>query len=209
MTTQATPSVLPNDAVGIVRTFVIFTSIVGIALGVAALVWPHATLTVIGVLFGIALIIAGLSRLFVAFAVTRAPASARILLGVFGAVVLAVGVLATINPSKSLVLLGIFIGIGWIIGGVHDLFGSRMTATVAPRWLVIVSGVISVLAGIAMIVLPAVWTLSTILWILAILLIVVSVVTLFTVPNKISALAERAAAGGAVVVEGAVIETED
>ncbi|GAA2390923.1 MULTISPECIES: HdeD family acid-resistance protein [Gordonia] len=191
MTTQASPSVLPNDAVGAVRTFVIFSSLVGIALGIVALVWPAATLAVIGVLFGISLIVAGLFRLFVAFALTRATAGTRLLLGVFGGIVLAVGVLATINPSKSLVLLGVFIGIGWIIGGLQDLLGSRFTVTMAPRWLVMLSGVVSVLAGIAMIVLPAVWTLSTILWILAVLLIVVSVVTLFTVPGKVSALAAR------------------
>lgn len=51
-----------------------------------------------------------------------------------------------------------------------------------------VSGVISVLAGVAMIVLPAVYTLSAVLWVLAVLLIVVSVVTLFTVPAKVTAL---------------------
>ncbi|WP_347957413.1 HdeD family acid-resistance protein [Gordonia aichiensis] len=188
MTTHATPSALPNDAVGAVRTFVIFSSLVGLALGIAVLVWPRASLAVVGVLFGIALIVAGVTRLFAAFALTRAPSSLRLLLGVFGGVVSAVGVLATINPSQSLVLLGMFIGVGWIVGGFQDLFGARLTQTMVPAWLVVVSGVVSVLAGIAMIVLPAVATLSAILWILAVLLIVVSLVTLFTVPSKVGAV---------------------
>lgn len=190
MTTQATPSVLPNDAVAAVRTFVIFSSLMGIAFGVAALVWPKASLMVIGVLFGVSLIITGLVRLFIALALTRAPAGLRLLLIALGGIVVAVGVLATINPAKSLVLLGVFIGLGWIIGGVQDLFGLRMASLYVPRWLVIVSGVVSVLAGIAMIVLPAVSTLGTILWILAVLLIVVSVVTLVTVPRKVKALGD-------------------
>ncbi|ALG86206.1 HdeD family acid-resistance protein [Gordonia phthalatica] len=190
MTTQATPSVLPNDAVGAVRTLVIFSSLVGIGLGIAALVWPEASLVIVGVLFGISLIVTGLARLFVAFAVTRASSGARILLGVLGGIVLAVGVLATINPAKSLTLLGIFIGVGWIIGGVQDLFGLRLTRQLGPRWLAMLAGAVSVLAGIAMITLPAIYTLSTILWILAVMLIAVSIVTLFTVPAKIAKLVE-------------------
>lgn len=190
MTTQATPSVLPNDAVNAVRTFVIFSSLVGIAMGVAALVWPEASLLIVGVLFGISLIVTGLTRLFIAFAVTRASSAMRLLLGLLGGVVFAVGVVATINPVKSLVLLGIVIGVGWIVGGVQDLFGLRITSQLAPRWLVVVSGVVSVLAGIAMITLPAIATLGAILWILATMLIAVSVVTLLTVPAKAAAIVE-------------------
>ncbi|MGB6124062.1 MAG: DUF308 domain-containing protein [Gordonia sp. (in: high G+C Gram-positive bacteria)] len=189
-TSPASPSRLPNDAVDAVRTFIIFSALVGIALGIAALVWPKASLMVVGVLFGIALIVAGVMRLFAAFALTRAPSSLRLLLGVFGAVILAAGVLATINPSGSLVLLGVFIGIGWIVTGFQDLFGAPLTVTVTPRWMVIAAGVLWILAGIAMIVLPAVATLGTILWILAVLLIVVSVITLVTVPKKVTKLAE-------------------
>ncbi|MDR2280598.1 MAG: DUF308 domain-containing protein, partial [Gordonia sp. (in: high G+C Gram-positive bacteria)] len=53
-----------------------------------------------------------------------------------------------------------------------------------PRWLVVLSAVISIGAGIAMIVLPAIWTLSTILWVLAVMLIAVSIATLLTLPKK-------------------------
>ncbi|MBM7365561.1 DUF308 domain-containing protein [Gordonia hydrophobica] len=190
MSTPASPSVLPNDAVGAIRTFVIFSSLIGIAMGIAALVWPKASLLIVGVLFGVSLIVTGLTRLFVAFAVTRATAGVRLLLGVLGGIVFAVGVLATINPAKSLVLLGVFIGVGWIIGGIQDLFGLRLTRQLGPRWLAMLAGAVSVVAGIAMITLPAIYTLSTILWILAVLLIAVSVVTLLTVPAKVTALAE-------------------
>lgn len=190
MTTQAAPSVLPNDAVVAVRTFVIFSSLVGIGLGAAALVWPAASLMIVGVLFGISLIVTGLVRLFAAFAVTRASSGARVLLAVLGGIVLAVGVLATINPAESLVLLGVFIGIGWIIGGIQDLFGLRLTRQLGPRWLAMLAGAVSVLAGIAMITLPAIYALSVILWILAVMLIAVSVVTLFTVPAKVTELVE-------------------
>ncbi|MGO3326834.1 HdeD family acid-resistance protein [Gordonia sp. (in: high G+C Gram-positive bacteria)] len=184
MTVNSAPSALPDAAVNAVRSFLITTSVVGIALGVVALVWPGATLAVVAVLFGAALVVTGLLRLFVAFATTSAPFGSRMLLAVFGVIVLAAGVLAILSPAESLTLLGIFIGVGWIFSGFQDLFGARMSVYIAPRWLVILSGIVSVLAGIAMIVLPAVATLGTILWILAIMLIAVSVATLLTLPAK-------------------------
>ncbi len=166
------------------RSFLLVSSVVGIALGIAALVWPGATLTVVAVLFGVSLVVAGLLRLFLAFATTEAPFVLRAVLGAFGGIVLAAGVLSILNPAESLTLLGIFIGVGWIFGGLQDLLEMRLANFLVPRWLVILSGVISIGAGIAMIVLPAVYTLSTILWVLAVMLIAVSVATLLTLPRK-------------------------
>ena len=183
MTVITSPSALPSSAVNAVRSFLLVSSIVGIALGVVALVWPRATLAVVGVLFGVSLVVAGLVRLFIAFAVVDAPFGIRMLLAVLGVIVLAVGVLAVLNPAQSLVLLGVFIGVGWIVGGFQDLFGTRVGAYLVPRGLVIASGIVSILTGIAMIVLPAVATLGTILWILAVRLIAVSIVTLATLPS--------------------------
>ncbi|GAA4668194.1 HdeD family acid-resistance protein [Gordonia humi] len=184
MTVNSVPSALPDAAVNAVRSFLIATSIVGIAIGVVALVWPGATLLVLAVLFGISLVVMGLVRLFVAFASTAASFGSRMLIAIFGIIVLAAGVISILNPAQSLTLLAIFIGVGWIFAGFQDLLGSRMSTYLMPRWLVIVSGVISVLAGIAMIVLPAFATLGTVIWISAIMLIAVSVVTLLTLPKK-------------------------
>lgn len=182
MTVPEARSALPDAAVNAVRSFLITTSIVGIALGVVALVWPDATLAVVAILFGAALVVTGLLRLFIAFATTAAPFAMRMIFAAFGVIVLAAGVLAILNPAESLTLLGIFIGVGWIFSGFQDLFGARLSVYVVPRWLVIASGLVSVLAGVAMIVLPAISTLGAILWFLAIMLIAVSVATLFTLP---------------------------
>ncbi|WP_026917614.1 DUF308 domain-containing protein [Gordonia shandongensis] len=185
MTTHATPSVLPDDAIGAVRTAAIATSVVGIALGIAVLVAPGLSLFLVGVLFGAALIVTGLFRLFIAFAVTAASYWVRMGLALLGVVVLAVGVVGVLNPARSLEFLGIMIGVGWILSGMHDIVGWRAPSTLLlPRWTVLVGGALSVAAGIAMIVLPAVFSLSVILWVLAVLLIAVSVATLCNLPTK-------------------------
>ncbi|MBE7193947.1 MAG: DUF308 domain-containing protein, partial [Gordonia polyisoprenivorans] len=74
----------PNEIIGAVRTALIVTSIVGIVLGLVAVFWPRATTLVLAVLFGISLIIAGIFRLYQAFAATFLSTGLRALLGVVG-----------------------------------------------------------------------------------------------------------------------------
>ena len=57
---------IPDELISSIRTAMIVTSIIGIVLGIIAVVWPSATVVVLAVLFGIALIVAGLFRIYVA-----------------------------------------------------------------------------------------------------------------------------------------------
>ncbi|MEE3849945.1 DUF308 domain-containing protein [Gordonia sp. LSe1-13] len=175
---------IPNELVAAVRTTMIVTSVVGIVLGIIALVWPAATLLVIGVLFGISLIVAGLFRLYGAFASSLLSGGWRFVLGLIGVLILAAGIIALFNPEESLVFLAIFIGIGWIFQGIADLTHASAGSLHTPRWLLILSGVVSIIAGIVMMLIPGL-ALTTFLIIAAIMLIVVSVVTLLTLPKKV------------------------
>ncbi|GAC70622.1 HdeD family acid-resistance protein [Gordonia soli] len=177
---------IPDELTGAVRTTVIVTAIVGIVLGIIALVWPGATLLVIAILFGIALIATGVFRLYQAFAASLLPAGWRVFLGVLGALILIAGVIALFNPAESLWLLAVFIGIGWIFQGIGDVIAAASGSAHAPRWLLIVSGIISILAGIVMLFLPGL-AISTFLWVAAILLIAISIASLFTLPKKVAA----------------------
>ncbi|MGK2318702.1 HdeD family acid-resistance protein [Gordonia rhizosphera] len=175
---------MPNEAVAFVRTTMITTSIIGIVLGIMMLVWPNVTLLVIAVLFGISLIVAGLFRIYAAFAASLLSGGWRLLLGLVGALILAAGIIALFNPEKSLWLLAIFIGIAWIFQGVADLAQAITGSMHAPRWLLILSGAVSIIAGIVMMTIPGLaWT--AFVWIAAIMLIVISVVTLFILPKKV------------------------
>ncbi|MGC4962828.1 HdeD family acid-resistance protein [Gordonia sp. DT101] len=175
---------IPNELVNAVRSMMIATSIVGIVLGIIALIWPGATLLVIGVLFGISLIVAGLFRIYTAFAANLLSGGWRFVLGLVGVLILAAGIIALFNPEESLVFLAIFIGIGWIFQGVADLAHAVAGSVHTPRWLLVLSGVVAIIAGIVMMAIPGL-ALATFLWVAAIMLIVVSVVTLVTLPKKI------------------------
>ncbi|SIR65594.1 HdeD family acid-resistance protein [Williamsia sterculiae] len=164
-----------------IRGPLIGAAVLGILLGIIALVWPGPTLLVVAVLFGISLIVAGGFRVSVAVFGTALPSGLRALFGVLGVLIIIVGIICLFDPAESLVLLALTIGIGWIFQGVHELMSDRPLG--APRWLTIASGVISILAGIVVIASPAL-AVGTFLTLGAILLIVVSVANLCTLARR-------------------------
>ena len=172
---------LPENALITVRNTIIGTSIAGILIGLITLIWPGVTLLVIAVLFAISLFFIGAFRLYLAFAGKQLPGAWRLVHGVLGAIVLIAGIIALIRPGESLNMLAVFIGVGWIFSGFGDIFSATDTPY-APKWLMIVSGIVSVIAGIVMIAFSWV-ALSTLVWISAIMLIALSIANLFTLPK--------------------------
>ena len=132
----------------------ITTSIIGIILGIVALVWPGATMLTVAILFGSYLVVAGIFRISAAITADFLGTGVRWLLGILGALVVVAGILCLSNPFQSLVVLAFVIGFGWIFDGIVDITAGATGATRGPRWLAIVSGVISIVAGIVVFVLP-------------------------------------------------------
>lgn len=184
MINQPAPARLPDDAVNVVRSGLVFASVLGIVLGILMMAWPGPTVFIAGLLFGIALIVTGLFRLFMAFAAVGVSAGLRVVMVVFGVLMVGLGALAVISPEDAWWMLAVFIGVGWIFSGFQDLFGANVHEYLAPRWLVVVGGIISVLAGIGMLIFSPVDTLTTIAWVVGLLLIVVSIAGLFQLPKK-------------------------
>ncbi|MDL9935120.1 DUF308 domain-containing protein [Gordonia sp. ABSL1-1] len=175
----------PDEVVGAVRATMIVTALVGIVIGFIALFWTRPTLTVIGVLFGISLIVAGLFRIWQAFAATFLSTGLRVALGLIGAAILIIGIIALFNPQEdSIWFLAIFIGVGWIFQGVGDLYGAATGSAHAPTWFMVVSGLVAIAAGIAMMLLPYL-AVSTLVKIGGIILIALSIATLLTLPKKV------------------------
>ncbi|MEW2529067.1 DUF308 domain-containing protein [Streptomyces sp. NPDC047071] len=89
-----------------------------IAIGVVALVWPGRTLLVLGVLFGIYLLISGVMEIVAAFG-AFVSAGMRVLLVVTGALSITLGVLCFRNSlHNSVLLLSLWIGIGFLMYGI-------------------------------------------------------------------------------------------
>ncbi|GAA10954.1 hypothetical protein GOALK_016_00770 [Gordonia alkanivorans NBRC 16433] len=160
-------------------------------LGIVAIIWPGPTIVVVAILFAISLIIAGIFRIYQAFAASFLSTGVRALLGVVGVIVLLAGIIALFSPGDAVWLLAVFIGIGWIFQGVADLYGAVTKSGHSPTWFLILSGIISVIAGIVMIILP-VFSLQVLAWVGGIMLVALSIATLLTLPKKVEAPAEPA-----------------
>lgn len=173
---------VPVGFLKIHRGELVVVAVIGVILGLIGLFWPGTTLLTVAVIFGSYLIVSGIFRITAAFVADALSTSLRWLTGIMGLVVIIAGIICLANPFGSLVVLAFVIGIGWIAEGIVDVM-SAVRGAFRPRWLGLVSGAVSILAGIVTFVLPA-FAVVTFVTIGAILLIVVSVTTLLTIPRK-------------------------
>jgi len=173
---------LPASFLTIHRGELIAVAIVGLVLGIVALVWPGATLVTVAIIFGIYLVVSGIFRITVAFLARDSGTGMRWLTGILGLFIVVAGIYCLASPERSLLVLAFVIGFGWIAEGIVDIVAG-IQGIVSPRWLAIVSGVISLIAGIVTFTLPSL-AVSAFLIFGAIMLIVVSVSTLLTLPRK-------------------------
>lgn len=127
--------------------------LVSIVLGVIVLVWPHATLAVIGVIFGIYLVVSGVFQLAGAFG-SHVPGSLRAVGFVSGALSLLLGLICFRGATESTLLLALWIGFGWLVQGIMlAVMAISHDGMPARGWQVFL-GVITALAGIVLIVSP-------------------------------------------------------
>jgi uncharacterized membrane protein HdeD (DUF308 family) len=126
---------------------------VTLVLGVLMLVWPHKTLTVVGVLFGIYLLVMGIAQLVAAFG-THATATFRVMAFVSGALSVLLGLFCFRGTLESILLLALWIGIGWLFRGITHTIAAVSDPTMPARGWQAGMGVVSALAGIVLIVAP-------------------------------------------------------
>jgi len=181
-TSPIAPGLLPPRILSLHRGEVVAVAVVGLILGIAALVWPGATLVTIAVVFGLYLLMSGIFRISVAIFSSTSGGVWRWLGAVLGVLLVAAGIYCLVNPDRSLAILAWVIGFGWIAEGIIDVMAG-VQGLVSPAWLAVVSGVVSIIAGIITFTLPSL-AIQTFLVFGAILLIVVSITTLLTLPRK-------------------------
>ncbi|MBY8880695.1 HdeD family acid-resistance protein [Actinacidiphila acidipaludis] len=132
---------------------VLTTGLAAIALGIVALAWPGATLRVVGVLFGIYLLIAGVFQLAAAFG-SHVPGHLRALHFLVGALSIVLGLICFRGTLESILLLALWIGFGWLLRGVMLTVTAASAPGMPARGWMFFWGIVGTLAGIALIVSP-------------------------------------------------------
>jgi uncharacterized membrane protein HdeD (DUF308 family) len=163
------------------RGQLVAVSIIGIILGLIGLFFPTATLLFIAIVFGIFLVASGIFRINASLITHSLPAGIRWISAILGILIVAAGVICLADPFQSLIVLAYLIGIAWVAAGVSDVMAA-IQGSVRPRWFGWVSGIVAIVAGIVMFVLPALSLATFVLWASA-LLIIVSITALLSMPR--------------------------
>jgi uncharacterized membrane protein HdeD (DUF308 family) len=145
--------------------------VISLLAGVAVLAWPGRTLIVVAVLFGIQLVVTGIFRFVAAFASEDLTGGTRVLLAVLGVLSLIIGLYAVRHVLVTLLALALLLGIYWIVNGAVELFMALSARGAPGRGWAVVMGVLSVLAGLLVLVYPAI-SLLTLVVVLSVWLLV-------------------------------------
>lgn len=153
---------------------VLLRGLAAVVFGVLAFLWPHITLLTFVILYAVYAISDGIFALAAAVRGGGGPRWWLILVGVIG---LAAGALALIWPGITALLLIMVIGAASIVRGLFEIVGAiQLRKVIANEWLLVLSGAVSVLFGVAVMVAPQAGALALI-WLIAIWAVVFGVLT--------------------------------
>ena len=161
------------------RRLALMGGIVSLVLGLVLMIWPDATLTVVAIVVGLWLLLAGAVTLGqAAFIPEGRSAGNRVMKAITGLLLVILGVVCMKNLTKSLVLVAVIIGIGWLIGGIIEIFAAFSPHTRGwGRVGAILLGLVSIAGALVVIFWPEP-SLRVIVWITGLWFVLIGVLQL-------------------------------
>ncbi|HEY2589900.1 MAG TPA: HdeD family acid-resistance protein [Tepidisphaeraceae bacterium] len=153
---------------------VLLRGLCAILFGILAFTWPGLTLLTLALMWGIYAIADGITALTLAVAGRRIgpPAWWLILTGVLG---ILAGIIAIVHPGLAITVLLLFIGFWAIARGIMEIVAAiALRREVANEFLLLLSGLISILFGILLVARPGTGALALV-WLVGTLAIVYGV----------------------------------
>jgi uncharacterized membrane protein HdeD (DUF308 family) len=147
--------------------------IAAIIFGLLAFAWPGLTLLTLILFYGAFALVDGV--LAIVAAITGGAPAPRWWLAIVGLLGIAVGLLTFLMPGVSALVLLFFIA-GWAIAtGVLEIIGAiQLRKEIDNEWMLILSGVLSVLFGVCMMLAPGAGALALV-WVIGIYSMVLGV----------------------------------
>lgn len=147
--------------------------VVSVIVGIITLVWPGVTTLVLGVLFGIFLLVSGLFGLMVGM-IAPMPSFVRAGSLITAGLSVVLGLLCFRSGFHSVAMLGLWVGIGWVMNSV-TMLANGMSSNGPGRSWVIISGIVGILAGITLVASP-ITSVVTLVWVAGIFLLITGIV---------------------------------
>jgi len=135
--------------------FAMTWGVLTVVLGALILVWPGTSILIASTLFGVYLLLSGFAGVAMAFTLPES-AGMRILLFISGvvSVILALLCFRNFGDPAPILLLSIWIGVSFIAQGVSIVAVAISFKELPARGWYVVLGVLSVIAGVVMLVWP-------------------------------------------------------
>jgi len=130
--------------------------VLSVLAGVVAIVWPGATLVVIAIVFALQLLVGAVYQFVFVFAIPHESGWLRALVALVAILSLVVSVYLLGHVGLTLLVLAILLGAYWIAQGVIEVFVAVGHPEIRNRAWVLVSGLLSVVAGIIVAVFPGI-----------------------------------------------------
>jgi uncharacterized membrane protein HdeD (DUF308 family) len=157
---------------------VVLRGVFAVLFGIAALVWPDATLAALVLLFGAYALVDGICDIGTGIAGWGVSGSSRWWLVLGGIAGVIVGLITFFYPNITATVLLYFIGAWAIVTGVFEVLGAiQLRQVINDEWLLIFSGILSIVFGVLVFVYPQASALS-IVWLIAIYAIVLGISTI-------------------------------
>jgi uncharacterized membrane protein HdeD (DUF308 family) len=132
---------------------ILLRGICAVIFGVLTFVWPGVTLVTLILLYGAFAFVDGVLALWAGIAGgSAAPRWWLILVGLLG---VAVGILTAVLPGMTALVLLYFIAFWAIATGVMQVIGAiRLRKEIDNEWMLVASGILSILFGVIILVAP-------------------------------------------------------
>ena len=148
--------------------------IAAIIFGLLAFAWPGLTLLTLILFYGAFALVDGVLALVAA--ITGGVPGSRWWLAIVGLLGIAAGLLTFLTPGLTALVLLIFIASWAIVTGVFEIIGAiKLRKEIDNEWLLILSGIISVLFGVGMLLAPGAGALALV-WVIGAYSVVLGVI---------------------------------
>ena len=166
MSTMPSPAGAPllRDVLARYWWLILLRGIAAIIFGVLAFVWPGITLVTLVLLFGAFTLVDGVLAL--GHAIMGGNVGSRWWLALIGVLGILVGLMAFVRPGYFALVLLVFMASWAIVLGVFQIIGAvRLRKEIDNEWAIGLSGALSVLFGVVLLVAPGAGALAFI-WVI-------------------------------------------
>jgi uncharacterized membrane protein HdeD (DUF308 family) len=128
--------------------------IAGITFGILAFIWPGLTLVTLVLLYGAFALVDGVLSLVAAFTGSAKPVPTWWLV-VVGLLGIGAGVVTFLWPGITAIVLVLIIGAWALVHGIFEIIGAiQLRKEIDNEWWLILSGALSVIFGLIVLILP-------------------------------------------------------